>query len=358
MRSLSDLILKRFFTGNSYYSIGSKRTNSSGKEESIYNPVMEAPNSRIVEQHLMGETILGAYTLRQDNTILWMCFDIDSSNLQAAKDLTLKLSNLMTGIPHGIEYSGNKGYHLWVFFTKPVPAENVRSLANEMREQIGGKISGDPHIEIFPKQDKLTESNPLGNLVKVPLGIHPVTRNRSKFILPIGNWEDGEALDPFSILENTVTLEEFASCVSEYSNPIDLIVQTLESFWLEGQRHDLALFLSGWLATAGWSEEDSTEVIERLHAVGGGDLNNQLQCVRDTFQKHADGLQILGLQALTDRLPGTTIRRLADAISKQNVTPIMTLIDRIRLGKGVTFLKSRSAANTVLAFLRESCGGR
>jgi hypothetical protein len=353
MRSLSDAILKRFFLGNNYYALGSKRTNSSGKEESIYNPVMDPPRDRQIEQHLMGEIILGAYTLRQDNTIMWMCFDVDSSDLGKAKDLTLKLSNLLQSIPHGIEYSGNKGYHIWVFFSKSVPAENVRALATEMRESIGGTIAGDPHIEIFPKQDKLTESNPLGNLVKIPLGIHPVTKNRSRFVFPDTGWEDGELVDPLTILEQTTTLEEFASCLAGYEDPIEVIVQTLSGYWLEGQRHDLALFLSGWLATAGWEEEDATIVVEKLHAAAGGDLNNQLQCVVDTYEKYNSGGQVLGLQALTDRLPGTIVRRLADAISKQKVTPIMTLIDRIRLNKGVTYLKSRSAANAVLSFLKE-----
>ena len=353
MPSLSDLLLKRFYTGNNYYAIGGKRARSDGKEESIYNPVMSIPKTNDIEKHLIGDAVMGAYTLRQDNTVMWMCFDVDSTDLQAAKDLTLKLSNFLQTVPHAIEFSGNKGYHVWLFFSKPVPAENVRAIGAEIREQIGGKIAGDPHVEIFPKQDKLTESNPLGNLVKLPLGLHPVSKNRSCFITPHSGWEQGEVVDPFKALDKTITLEDIASILNDYEDPKEIIVQTLSGYWLEGQRHDLSLFLSGWLATAGWEEEDAVDVIERLHAAAGGDLTNQLQCVQDTYEKHNAGGQILGLQALTDRLPGTVIRRLADAIAKQNVTPIMTLIDRIRLSKGVTYLKSRSAATAVLAFLRE-----
>jgi hypothetical protein len=353
MAGLAATILKRFFTGNNYYAIGGKRTNSNGKEETVYTPVMEAPKERTIEQHLLGEAVVGAYTLRQDNTIFWMCFDVDSTNLEKARDLTLKLSNLLESIPHAIEFSGNKGYHVWVFFNKPAFAENVRALATEMREAVGGSISGDPHIEIFPKQDRLTDSNPLGNLVKVPLGIHPVTKNRSRFVLPHTSWEEGESVDPDDVFSKLCTIEDFASCLSGYEDPTDIIVSTMQGFWLEGQRHDLALFLSGWLATAGWEEDDATNVIEKLNMVAGGDLGNQLQCVRDTFQKHRDGGQILGLQALTDRLPGTIIRKLAEAVSRQNITPIMVLLDRIRLGKGVTYLKSRSAASAVVSYLRE-----
>ena len=353
MASLADAILKKFFTGNNYYAVGGRRTNSNGREESIYNPIMEAPKETTIENHLMGDTVIGAYTLRQDNTVMWMCFDVDSSDLSKARDLALKLSNMLRDIHHAVEFSGNKGYHVWVFFSKPAPAENVRALAAELREAVGGTISGDPHVEIFPKQDRLTTSNPLGNLVKIPLGVHPVSGKRSIFVLPHAGWEEGTPQDPVAILSRTCTLEEFAACIAGYEDPTDVIVQTLASFWTEGQRHDLALFLSGWLATAGWEEENTLTVIEKLQEEAGGDLTNQTQCVRDTYEKHRAGGQIMGLQALTDRLPGTIIRRLAEAISRQNVTPIMVLIDRIRLGKGVVYLKSRSAVISVLSYLRE-----
>jgi len=353
MAGLVETIQKKLFMGTNYYAIGGKRKNSNGKEESIYTPVMEVPNHSVIEKHLMGEIIIGAYTLRQDNTVTWMCFDVDASDLNEARNLALKLSIFLQSVPHLVEFSGNKGYHIWVFFKKAVPAENVRALAGEIREAVGGKISGDPHIEIFPKQDKLTESNPLGNLVKVPLGVHPVTKVRSKFITPGGTWEDGPALDPLEELQKFTTLEEFAGCLDGYEDPIEIIVNIMSGYWVEGQRHDLALYLSGWLATAGWDLEDAMTVVEKLNDEAGGDLRNQLQCVEDTYNKFNDGGQVLGLQALTDRLPGTVVRRLAEAISKQNITPIMVLIDRIRLGKGVTYLKSRSAANSILSYLQE-----
>jgi len=353
MAGLADTLHKKFFSASIYYAQGGKRTNSNGKEESIYTPVMEIPKNTDVEKHLMGDMVLGAYQLREDNTITWMCFDIDSTDLQKARDLTLKLCQFLGDIPYLVEFSGNKGYHVWVFFKKPILAENVRALAVEIREAVGGKISGDPHIEVFPKQGKLTESNPLGNLVKLPLGAHPVTKNRSRFIDPEGEWENGASKDPIEELKKSTTLEEFASCLENFDDPMETIVATLSGYWVEGQRHDLALYLSGWLATAGWDLEDAMTVVEKLNNAAGGDLRNQLQCVEDTYEKFKDGGQVLGLQALTDRLPGTAVRRLAEAISRQSVTPIMTLIDRIRLDKGVTYLKSRSAANTVLAYLQE-----
>lgn len=354
MSSLAEILLKRFFPSNTYYAIGGKRMGSNGKEETVYSPVMEPVTKADTEKHLMGDIVLGAYTVRLDNTITWMCFDVDSIDLREAKNLALKLSNFLQDIPHAIEFSGNKGYHIWIFFNKPVPAANVRAIAIDIREAVGGRITGDTHIEVFPKQDKLTEHNPLGNLVKVPLGLHPLTRARSRFVSPRDGWEEGPPLDAAEELQKLTTLEDFAASLDAYEDPILAIVTALSSYWTEGNRHDLALFLSGWLATAGWEEENALEVVEKLNNAAGGDLRNQLQCVQDTFRKFREGGQVLGLQALTDRLPGTVIRRLADAISRQNITPIMTLIDRIRMAKGVTYLKSRSAASAILSFLQEN----
>lgn len=352
MKSLSDIIIRRIFSGNNYYAQGGLRDGSEGDKKVFYAPVMEMPTERLIEKHLSGESVIGAYTLRPDNTVSWMVFDIDSNDIEKARDLTRKISSLLQEIPHGVEFSGGKGYHIWIFFKSPVPAENVRNLGNEVRDRIGAKISGDTHVEVFPKQDRLTPHNPLGNLVKIPLGVHPLTGARS-FFINTTEWEQGTKEDPDKILSQVITLEDLALCFGDYENPIDLIVDTLVTHWTDGQRHDLALYLSGWLATSGWDKEDALTVIEKLQEAGGGDLNNQFQCVEDTYKKYEEGGQVLGLQALSERLPGTVLRKLADAISKQNITPIMTLIDKIRLGKGVMYLKSRSAALAVMSFLQE-----
>lgn len=354
MNSLAEMLLKRFFTGNGYYAVAHKRNGNGDSGPSIaYNPIMEVPTGRLIEQHLMGDITVGAYTLRQDNSVTWMAFDIDSKDRQKARELTHKISQSLQSIPHAIEFSGRKGYHILVFFRKGVPAENVRNIAEEIRSGVGAPISGDPHVEIFPKQDQLTESNPLGNLLKLPLGIHPLTNTRSKFVSIQGGWEEGNDLDPIVELSKTTTLEEFAACADSAVNPTELIVELMLPYWTEGQRHDLALYLSGWLATSGWEMEDAMTIVEMLQQEGGGDLDNQLDCVKDTYRKHSEGKQIVGLQALADRLPSKVLQQIANAISSQQITPIMTLIDGIRLGKGVIYLKSRSAAQAVISYLAE-----
>ncbi len=382
MKSLSEVLLKKFFTGNGYYALGRLRPSpapttvtapdtapdagagvaGAGGEDNhstsngggvAYSPVMSPPTENLIEQHLIGDIAVGAYTLRQDSSVLWMAFDIDSTDREKAREATAAISRFLKDVPHTIEFSGRKGYHILIFFKKAVPAENVKNIGEEIRDLLGFRASGETHVEIFPKQGKVTESNPLGNLLKLPLGIHPVSNVRSRFVSILGGWEDGDEIDPFGELAKFTTLEELSLCIEGYENPIETIVKTLTPFWTEGSRHDLALYLAGWLANAGWEEEEALTVVELLQQEAGGDLDNQLQCVTDTYKKYSAGDPVQGLQALGDRLPGTTLRNLAQAISRRKITPIITLIDGIRLGKGVTYLKSRSAALAVIAYLEE-----
>jgi len=78
-----------------------------------------------------------------------------------------------------IEFSGYKGFHFWYFMERPVPASIVRRALQQIVEPLKPDLSYFD-LEIFPKQDHLTGKG-LGNLVKLPLGIHRLTGRRSFF---------------------------------------------------------------------------------------------------------------------------------------------------------------------------------
>lgn len=76
-----------------------------------------------------------------------------------------------------IEDSGNKGRHIFFRFENPVKAKDARTLL-----EIILKLSEvDMPIELFPKQDKVNEGD-FGNLIKLPLGIHKKSANKSYFM--------------------------------------------------------------------------------------------------------------------------------------------------------------------------------
>lgn len=116
----------------------------------------------------------------------------------------------------GVAYSGGKGIHVHAWF-EPRPAPEARFMANKMMaswmdyrdgsqkfDRVNGfswRDKSDHYknitVEVFPKQDEISEEG-FGNLVRLPLGIHPVTGQRSYFIDldSIPAWTPLAELDP------------------------------------------------------------------------------------------------------------------------------------------------------------------
>lgn len=128
----------------------------------------EALTDDIIASHLCGKETIGLYS-SADSTTKWLCVDIDSLSESAVREPQNHARRFR--IPLLTEFSGKKGYHLWVFFDKPYPNRIARALASAFA--FGN--------EVFPKQDSIPTGK-LGNLVKAPLGIHRVTRKRCLFL--------------------------------------------------------------------------------------------------------------------------------------------------------------------------------
>jgi hypothetical protein len=142
----------------------------------IYVPKYQLLTQEDIEKHLEGKITLGVYTLDLDNTVKWICFDIDSqhvNNTREIQDLIYNRCVQKFGLDAvRVEASGSpRNYHVWVFFDNPMEARFGRALGLKILE-------GVRHVELFPKQTVLTGKR-LGNLVKLPLGIHKKSGSRS-----------------------------------------------------------------------------------------------------------------------------------------------------------------------------------
>jgi hypothetical protein len=167
-----------------------------------------------IVDHVYGKRTLGLYQLDDNRTVKWLCFDIDinkrqpesvsqeelrdrikAHTLAIAKEL-VKLKGKGTFL---VEDTGNKGYHIWVFFDQPVDA----TLAQSVGMWINYKVEAPQgtHVEVFPKQDAI---NALGNLVKMPLGVHKKTKRRCLFVDSTFTQLD----DQWAALENVETWTE------------------------------------------------------------------------------------------------------------------------------------------------------
>lgn len=169
-----------------------------------YSPVHEPFTAQVARNHLAGTITVGVYPVRLDCTVTFFAFDLDIGKRALArargsvvearrlKDLVDREARRLhgelaaLGIPALIEDSGYKGRHLWVLLAEPEDASVVRSFGTLFLAAVP-LASADLHLEFFPKQASAGAG--LGNLIKLPLGIHRRTGRRSRLLRPDGTAE-------------------------------------------------------------------------------------------------------------------------------------------------------------------------
>jgi len=143
----------------------------------IYIPKYQLLTESDIQRHLKGKITLGVYALNTDDTVKWICFDIDNQQVKKPEEtrdsIYERCIDKFGSEAVRIEESGSPhNYHVWVFFAEPIEARFARTIGLKILEDI-------EHVELFPKQNTLTGKR-LGNLVKLPLGYHKKSGKWSK----------------------------------------------------------------------------------------------------------------------------------------------------------------------------------
>jgi tetratricopeptide (TPR) repeat protein len=181
------------------------------KGESGYTPVREPLTVNAARSHLLGNITVGVYPVRLDNTVTFFAFDIDIRKPalarargslaearrvkeEVAREAQRIQSELATfGVPALLEDSGYKGRHLWVFLETPEDAAVVRQFG-ALFQRACPLTSPDLQMEFFPKQASAGAG--VGNLIKLPIGIHRRTGRRSRLLQQDGT----PCTDPYAAL--------------------------------------------------------------------------------------------------------------------------------------------------------------
>lgn len=142
---------------------------------------------KLLRSHLEGRRTFGTYIINPPDKARTLVFDIDNEGDIEARKAALRQaweigSALRAfGIPLrsiGTEWSGKKGYHVWVPVWDYVPAATLRHLGQAVLLESGVSC------EVFPKQDHVPEGG-LGNLVKLPGGVHRVTGKPNDYVTAV-----------------------------------------------------------------------------------------------------------------------------------------------------------------------------
>ena len=256
---------------------------------------VEAPLTReVLEAHLQGEKTVGAYQLNPaDNTVKYLCFDLDPEKLENPKEAADKIIKVCFEKPDGkhprvwehsllLEASRylDPSYHVWIFFLVPFPAKAARWLGIRILELANLNPS---KVEVFPKQDELTEDRPFGNFVKLPLGFHRIEKKWSCFL----DTETFEPLEPDILPEvsgisfseaDTQEILRLASQKKAVQVKLDLpatfrplpdreeekVVRFLCKYWKPGYRNQLEMSFLGFCIKKGVSHDSAYRIIDEV----------------------------------------------------------------------------------------------
>jgi|GEM_PF-3013260 len=152
------------------------------KANGAYFPKEQPLTKEILLRHCKGHLTVGVYPIRKDGMVTLGALDFDAKD---SADFDIKRPRMREAVlfanrwlahfnvPSHIEFSGRKGYHLWVLLKNPAPAAKVRRILSYLANQVTDEL-GDLgfKIECFPKQDVVSKT---GNLIKLPFGKHRVS---------------------------------------------------------------------------------------------------------------------------------------------------------------------------------------
>lgn len=161
-----------------------------------YYPVRRPLTDGDIEEHLAGLWSIGTYTITPVGDIIpdagkfyvnYVVFDLDTYDEKYLHVLMQCVEWACDPDAEAYPYlmlekSGGKGYHIWLFFDGRVEAYRARAWLDEnfwpLYRSREYSVKG---LEVFPKQDSVSEGG-LGNLTKMPFGVHAVSGKKSELV--------------------------------------------------------------------------------------------------------------------------------------------------------------------------------
>lgn len=125
--------------------------------------VRERLSVDVFRDHLSDGPSIGVYPAVPNDggaICIWGCSDIDVEDIDAARLLKRTLET--AGVHAWLERSRSKGYHVWVFASEPVLAEDMRRML-----LVAHQVADYPAREVNPKQSDVSTSK-VGNYVRLP----------------------------------------------------------------------------------------------------------------------------------------------------------------------------------------------
>lgn len=173
-----------------------------GKRQTELQP-LPLSEQKIME-HIQGDITIGTYIQRPNSTVKYLVIDVDISKkimiqvqrdsnrfqayLEQAWRYAERIRKILKelGIFSYVEYSGCRGYHIWVFFTEWVPVRYVNMLSDVIVSKMTTMKQDEICVEFFPNKTKV-KAERFGQVIKIPYGHHIRTGEQSYFLNDSGS---------------------------------------------------------------------------------------------------------------------------------------------------------------------------
>ncbi len=228
--------------------VGNPEVYATQNADGSYTPMRTPLDASVLNAHEVGALTVGTYVVWYDKARM-MVFDIDTHDLAMARALAAECEKL--GLRPGIEFSGRKGYHVWVLLDTWMNAGDVQRVAKSIAAAVG--FNG----EVFPKQAAVRD---LGSLVKLPGGLHAVTKQASKFLREPG-------ISPASVVQGvaaSLPAPAVAGASAGAGGPLPCVDSIQTNPPGEGQRNVLYFHFAAHLRRMGLHEDQVEAVLRTL----------------------------------------------------------------------------------------------
>jgi putative DNA primase/helicase len=154
--------------------------------------------TELLNKHISGDIYLGIYPLLSDNTCKFIVADFDNHDpakkLNPYHDIT-EFYNVceVNDIPcYVVRSKGGKGYHVYIFFDKPIRAWKARTVVYALLKE--AQLFGEEAIyssfdQLRPNQDSLIDGK-IGNAISLPFQGTKVKDGISVFLDPSTRFEE------------------------------------------------------------------------------------------------------------------------------------------------------------------------
>lgn len=235
-------------------------------------------------------------------------------------------------------FSGNKGFHLYLFFNSTIKIHKLNIFGKYLYEEfleylreVRKKL--EIKIEVFPKSVMVDyKKGEYGTHLKAPLTIHPKTKKIC------------EQLNDYHENSTDIVLNYEKSI----NNKVDIsfLVNELSPYFTEGVRHKIALGVSGYLKVNKTDIDTCLEIFNQLIDIGGGDREDILRVVTDTYErKKTADLSFAGL-------PLSVEQTIFSYVTGFNSTDIKFQILKMRSEKKPNHVKTEKITSYIIDFIK------